>query len=103
MISRQSRDTDFQFKADDTRVLLKVGALSTLALLAVAAGIVFPENSLLLLLCAAFIAMFTATVFLAGHLGAELAGINGGSDDPDPALVRDRIPSSRSYDRSFEE
>lgn len=96
MVSRQNRETDFQFEAEDDRVLLKVGAMSTLALLALVAGIAFPQNSLLLLLCAAFIAMFAATICLAGRLGAELAGINGDRDDLDPALARVIVSSSRS-------
>ena len=96
MVSRQNRETDFQFEAEDDRVLLKVGAMSTLALLALAAGIVFPQNSLLLLLCAAFIAMFAATICLAGRLGAELAGINGDRDDLDASLATVIVSSSRS-------
>lgn len=97
MVSRQNRETDFQAEADDNRVLLKVMALSTLALLAMVVGIAFPQNNLLLLLCAAFIAMFAATLCLAGRLGAELAGINGDGDELDPALARIRVSSTGSY------
>ncbi|WP_417676714.1 hypothetical protein [Roseibium sp.] len=96
MIRRLNRETDFQDEAEDNRVLLKVAALSTSALLALVAGIAFPQNNLLLLLSAAFIAMFAATLFLAGRLGAELAGINGGSADLDPALVKVSVTASRS-------
>ena len=97
MVSRQSRETDFRVEAADNRVLLQVAALSTLALAALVAGVAFPQSSLLLLLCAAFIAMFAATICLAGRLGAELAGINGGSDDLDPALVR--VQASRRFEQ----
>ncbi|WP_346909346.1 hypothetical protein [uncultured Roseibium sp.] len=99
MVRRKNREADFQDETEDNRVLLKVAALSTLALLALVAGIAFPQNNLLLLLSAAFIAMVTATLFLAGRLGAELAGINGGDADLDSALVRVSVTSSRSYEQ----
>ncbi|WP_346894107.1 hypothetical protein [uncultured Roseibium sp.] len=99
MVERKSREPDFQDDTEDNRFLLKVAALSMSALLALVAGIAFPQNSLLLLLSAAFIAMFAATLFLAGRLGAELAGINGGDADLDSALVRVSVTSSRSYEQ----